>query len=99
MVDIISEKSLNTTVSIQAGRGRGKSAALGLSIAAAIVYGLTNIFITAPSPDNLNTLFEFIIRGLEALNFKENHDFDIFQSTNPEFKDCVVKIDIHRDHR
>lgn len=72
LVDTISEKTLKTTVSLTAGRGRGKSAALGLSIATAIVYGYSNIFVTAPSPENLKTLFEFIIKGLEALNYKEH---------------------------
>ena len=37
-VDAITEKSLRTTVAMTAGRGRGKSAALGLSIAAAVAY-------------------------------------------------------------
>jgi N-acetyltransferase 10 len=32
---------------VTAGRGRGKSAALGLSIASALAYQLSNIFITA----------------------------------------------------
>jgi N-acetyltransferase 10 len=99
MVDTISQKSSTTTTSLTAGRGRGKSATLGLVIASSIIYGYSNIFITAPSPENLNTLFEFIIKGLKALNYKEHTDFEIFQSTNPDFKECVVKISIYRDHR
>lgn len=57
LVDSISEKSVKTTVSITAGRGRGKSASVGLALAAAIQLGYSNIFVTAPSPDNLRTLF------------------------------------------
>ena len=72
MVDSISEKNLKTTLSLNAGRGRGKSAALGISISAAIVYGFSNIFVTAPSPVNLGTLFDFIMTGLDALNYKEH---------------------------
>jgi N-acetyltransferase 10 len=72
IVDSISEKNLKTTLSLNAGRGRGKSAALGISISAAIVYGFSNIFVTAPSPENLGTLFEFILNGLDALNYKEH---------------------------
>jgi len=53
MVDTISEKSMNTTISLTAGRGRGKSASLGISIASAIAYGFSNLFVTAPSPENL----------------------------------------------
>jgi N-acetyltransferase 10 len=72
MVDAISEKSMKTTLSITAGRGRGKSAALGIAISGAIIYGFSNIFVTAPSPENLGTLFEFIFKGLDAINYKEH---------------------------
>jgi len=72
MVDAISAKSMKTTLSITAGRGRGKSAALGIAISGAIIYGFSNIFVTAPSPENLGTLFEFIFKGLDAINYKEH---------------------------
>lgn len=72
IVDTVSEKSLKTTISLTAGRGRGKSAALGISIASAIVYGFSNIFVTAPTPENLKAVFDFIFRGLDALGYKEH---------------------------
>lgn len=72
LVDVISEKNLNKTVAITAARGRGKSSALGLSIAGAIAYGFSNVIVTAPAPENLKTLFEFIIVGLKALNYWEH---------------------------
>ena len=50
-------------MTLTAARGRGKSAALGICIAAAVAYGYSNIFVTSPSPENLNTLFEFIFKG------------------------------------
>jgi N-acetyltransferase 10 len=99
LVDKISEKSLTSTCSITAGRGRGKSAALGIAIASSIVYGFSNIFVTAPSPENLKTVFEFIFRGLDALNYKEHTDYEILQSTNPDFNHAVVRVNITRDHR
>ena len=99
MVDKVSEKNLNQTISLTAGRGRGKSASLGISIASAVVYGFSNIFVTAPSPENLGTVFEFLFRGLEALNYKEHTDYEILQSTNPEFNHAVVRVNITRDHR
>jgi N-acetyltransferase 10 len=99
IVDNISEKSMKSTISLTAGRGRGKSAALGISIASAIVYGFSNIFVTAPSPENLGTLFEFIFKGLDALNYKEHTDYEILQSTNPEYNHAVVRVNIFRDHR
>jgi len=38
-VDAISEKTLRSTIALTAARGRGKSASLGLSLAAAVAYG------------------------------------------------------------
>ncbi len=61
-LDAASEKSLRSTVALTAARGRGKSASLGLAIAGAIMLGYSNIFVTAPSPENLRTLFEFIFK-------------------------------------
>jgi N-acetyltransferase 10 len=72
IVDSISEKNMKATLSLSAGRGRGKSAALGVALAGAIVYGFSNVIVTAPSPENLGTLFEFVLNGLAALNYKEH---------------------------
>jgi N-acetyltransferase 10 len=99
IVDTISEKSLKTTISLTAGRGRGKSAALGISLASAIIYGFSNIFVTAPTPENLTSVFEFLFKGLDALNYKEQQDYEILSSTNPEFNNAVVRVNIYRDHR
>lgn len=62
-LDAASEKSLRTTVALTAARGRGKSAALGLAIAGAVAQGYSNIFVTAPSPENLQTLFKFTFKA------------------------------------
>ena len=99
IVDNISERSLKSTVSLTAGRGRGKSAALGISLASAIVYGFSNIFVTAPSPENLGTVFEFLFKGLDALNYREHQDYDILQSTNPDFNHAVVRVNVFKNHR
>lgn len=98
-VDVISEKTLRSTVALTAGRGRGKSAALGISIAAAVSHGYLNIFVTSPSPENLKTLFEFIFKGFDALGYTEHMDYDIVQLTNPDFNKAVVRVDIKRAHR
>jgi len=70
LVDVLSDKGQKSTVSVTAGRGRGKSASIGLALAAAVQLGFSNIFVTAPSPDNLKTLFEFVSIGLELLEYK-----------------------------
>eukprot|EP00331_Platyophrya_macrostoma_P004230 CAMPEP_0176422884 /NCGR_PEP_ID=MMETSP0127-20121128/9978_1 /TAXON_ID=938130 /ORGANISM="Platyophrya macrostoma, Strain WH" /LENGTH=1044 /DNA_ID=CAMNT_0017803777 /DNA_START=105 /DNA_END=3239 /DNA_ORIENTATION=+ len=99
MSQVIAEKSLNTTVALTAARGRGKSTALGIAIAGAIEQGYSNIFCTAPSPENLQTCFEFIVKGLVAMGYKDRVDFEAMQSTNPDFAKCIVRINVFRSHR
>ncbi|KAK9239951.1 GNAT acetyltransferase 2-domain-containing protein [Lipomyces kononenkoae] len=98
-IDAIAEKTLRSTVTLTAGRGRGKSAAMGLAVAAAVSHGYSNIFITSPSPENLKTLFEFIFKGFDALGYDEHMDYDILQSTDPEFNKAIVRVNIFRSHR
>ncbi|KAL9107616.1 MAG: hypothetical protein Q9227_007519 [Pyrenula ochraceoflavens] len=98
-VDAINEKTLRSTVALTAARGRGKSAALGVAIAAAIAHGYSNIFITSPSPENLKTLFEFVFKGFDALNYLDHVDYTILQSTNPDFNKAIVRVNVHRQHR
>ena len=98
-VDAIAEKTLRSTVTLTAARGRGKSAALGVAIAAAVAHGYSNIFITSPSPENLKTLFEFIFKGFDALEYLDHVDYTIIQSTNPDFNKAIVRVNIHRQHR
>lgn len=82
-----------------AARGRGKSAAMGLAIAASVAFGYVNIYVTSPSPENLITLFEFVLKGFDALDYQEHTDYTIIRSTNPEFKKAVVRINITRHNR
>jgi len=98
-IDAIAEKTLSSTVTLTAARGRGKSAALGLAMAAALVHGYSNIFVTSPSPENLKTLFEFVFKGMDALGYAEHLDYDIAQSTNPEFNKAIIRVNVFRDHR
>ncbi|XP_033752198.1 RNA cytidine acetyltransferase-like isoform X1 [Pecten maximus] len=98
-VEAISEKTLRSTVVMTAARGRGKSAALGLAMATAVGFGYSNIFVTAPSPENLKTVFEFIFKGFDALEYQEHLDYEIIQSTNPEFNKAIVRVNIFREHR
>ncbi|KAL9253303.1 RNA cytidine acetyltransferase 1-like protein [Drosera capensis] len=98
-LDAILEKTLNSTVALLAARGRGKSAALGLAVAGAIATGYSNIFVTAPSPENLKTLFEFVCKGFDSLEYKEHVDFDVVRSSNPEFKQAIVRFNVYMQHR
>ncbi|TPX09319.1 uncharacterized protein E0L32_009511 [Thyridium curvatum] len=98
-VDAIAEKTLQSTVALTAARGRGKSAAMGVAVAAAVAHGYSNIFITSPSPENLKTLFEFVFKGFDALGYMDHVDYSIIQSTNPDFNKAIVRVNIHRQHR
>ncbi|XP_043271018.1 RNA cytidine acetyltransferase isoform X2 [Venturia canescens] len=98
-IETISEKTLRSTVSLTAARGRGKSATLGLAIAGAVAFGYSNIYISSPSPENLNTLFEFVFKGFDALAYQEHLDYGLVQSTNPEFNKATVRVNVFRDHR
>jgi N-acetyltransferase 10 len=98
-VDAISEKSLQSTVTLTAARGRGKSAALGIAIASAIAHGYSNIFVTSPSPENLKTLFDFAFKAFDVLGYHDHVDYSIIQSTNPTFNKAIVRVNIHRQHR
>mmetsp|Transcript_28071 Transcript_28071/g.45007 ORF Transcript_28071/g.45007 Transcript_28071/m.45007 type:complete len:1100 (+) Transcript_28071:465-3764(+) len=98
-IEAVADKSLASTVTLTAGRGRGKSAALGVSMAAALAFGYSNIFVTSPSPENLKTVFEFVLKGLDAIEYKEHIDYEIIQSTNPEFNKAIVRINVFHDHR
>lgn len=98
-VDAIAEKTLRSTVALTAARGRGKSAAMGVAVAAAVAHGYSNIFITSPSPENLKTFFEFIFKGFDALGYADHIDYTIIQSTNKDWNKAIVRINIHRQHR
>jgi N-acetyltransferase 10 len=37
--------------------------------------------------------------GLDALEYQEHLDYDLVQSSNPEFNKAVVRVNIFRDHR
>ncbi|KAK5867197.1 hypothetical protein PBY51_011711 [Eleginops maclovinus] len=98
-IEAISEKTLRTTVALTAARGRGKSAALGLAVAGAVAFGYSNIFVTSPNPDNLHTMFEFIFKGFDSLQYQEHLDYEIIQSLNPDFNKAVVRVNIFKEHR
>jgi len=96
-LDVIQEKNWNHTLSMTAARGRGKSAALGLAIAAAVAYGYPNILVTSPHPDNLATLFKFVVKGFKSLSYDSQQDFDLIESTNPEFNKAIIRIDVKKE--
>lgn len=96
LIDIIQAQQLDKVVGITASRGRGKSTSMGLALAFAVAAGYSNIFVTAPSIENLKTLFEFVLKGLDVLGYKDVADYDI--ETTKEGKN-IIRINIHKNHR
>lgn len=41
--------------------------------ASSFLCSYSNIFVTSPSPDNLHTMFEFIFKGFDALQYQVDH--------------------------
>ncbi len=98
-LNAISERAQRSTVSLTAARGRGKSAALGLCLAGAVGYGYSNIFVTAPSPENLQTTFDMLLQGLKALQYEEHTDFEVVYSAGGENGKYPVRVNIFKEHR
>lgn len=100
-LEACAEKTSTSTVALTAPRGRGKSAAIGLCLAGAISFGYSTICVTAPEPENLVSVFEFVLKGLGALKYQEHLDYGVSYNTatGREETKCVTAVEIHRDHR
>ena len=72
---------------------------MGLALSSALVFGYSNIFVTAPSPENLKAFFEFFLIGLTKLNYKEHKDYEIIRGQEEPIKNSIIKINIYRDHK
>lgn len=71
---------------------------MGFGLALALAKGISNIYVTAPSPDNLVTFFEFCIKGLELLGFKANLHFEVVKSAEKE-TNTVIRINFFANHK
>ncbi len=100
-LEACAEKTSKSTVALTAGRGRGKSAAIGLCLAGALSFGYSNINVTAPEPENLVAVFDFILRGLKALKYQEHLDYTIKYNSakgRDQIK-CIIAVEVHKSHR
>lgn len=94
--EALSDKTLRTTVALTASRGRGKSAALGLAVAAAIAHDYSNIFVTSPSPENLRTFFAFLLFGFDGLGMQEHTDYEAVHNKE---ENVIIRVNIFKSHR
>lgn len=98
-LDTILDKTLDSIVALVAPRGRGKSAALGMAIVGAIASGYSNIFVTAPTPENLKSLFDFICKGLNALQYEEHLHYNLLRSSRSGSRKTIIQVNIYKQHR
>ncbi|KAJ1508082.1 hypothetical protein HMI56_007470 [Coelomomyces lativittatus] len=120
-MDVMAEKPstlshANTTmVALTASRGRGKSASIGLALAAAIGYGYRSILVTSPTPENVSTLFTFVMKGLQGMGYAPHLDYEVIHAGTPSSTStlstpstkrvtslaipCVVQINVYKTHR
>jgi len=101
-LEACSEKTTKSTIALTAGRGRGKSAALGLCLAGALSFGYSTIIVTSPEPENLVAVFDFAIRGLKALQYEEHLDYTISYSNEKAGREqvkCIIGVEVHKSHR
>nr|XP_042901020.1 RNA cytidine acetyltransferase isoform X2 [Parasteatoda tepidariorum] len=98
LLDVLKKRSFHSVVSAASAFGRGKSAALGLAIAGGIAMNYSNIFISSSSLNNVDILFRFLLKGLDALNYEENKHYDLIESANPQFKQALIGLNIFKDY-
>jgi N-acetyltransferase 10 len=55
--------------------------------------------VTSQTPEKLKILFDFVLKGFDALDYQEHVDYEVVQSTNPEFNNAVIRVNIFKDHR
>lgn len=77
LIEALTERCSGSVATLTAPRGRGKSATMGLCLAAAVWIGYSNIMVTAPRSENLKTVFQFGVIGLKALGYEEHVDFQV----------------------
>ena len=68
-------------------------------IAGAIATGYSNIFVTSPSPENLKTLFEFVLKGLTDLGYEKHNDYQTLCSTDPNHNNAILRITVNKNER
>ncbi|GBM60357.1 RNA cytidine acetyltransferase [Araneus ventricosus] len=86
-----------SVVSLTSARGRGKSAVLGLSISLAVASKYSNVFVTAPHLENVQTLFNFLLKGLTALGYKEGDNLQV-QKSDVNYTTFITGIKVSRKH-
>ena len=59
----------------------------------------TDASLRAPPSPPLPLPLQFVLKGFDALDYKEHADFTVVESANPELKKTVVRINVFHSHR
>ena len=74
----------------------GRSKFEGIKLEFNLNFSYSNIFVTSPAPENLKILFEFILKGFNALDYQDHLDYDIQYSTTDQKEKTIVQLTVHR---
>jgi tRNA(Met) C34 N-acetyltransferase TmcA len=61
-----------------------------------LCFSYSNIYVTSPAAENLKILFEFILKGFNALDYQDHIDYDIQYSSNDHKEKLITQLTIHR---
>lgn len=96
LMDLSDDQNDSFIASIIASRGRGKSVALGLSIANALDKSSPMVAISALFLENVQEIFTSIINGLNNLGYRKMTDYKIIYSFEGK-KRLIRKIEITKN--
>jgi N-acetyltransferase 10 len=82
--------------SVIASRGRGKSVALGLAISNSLDKNYSNIAISALFLENVQEIFNFILKGLNTLGYRKITDYKAIYSFEGK-KRLISRIEVTKD--
>lgn len=94
----IIDKNEQSITSVIASRGRGKSVALGLAISHALDKNVPFILVSSLFLDNVQSIFEFVVNGLDRLGYKKMLDYKIEYKFEGK-KRLMNKIEIIRSYK
>lgn len=97
---LISSIDMNdqSVTSVIASRGRGKSVALGLAISHALDKNTPFILVSSLFLDNVQSIFEFVINGLDKLGYKKMADYKIEYKFEGK-KRLINRIEVTRNYK
>lgn len=61
------------------------------------MFECQNVYLSAATPENLMTVFEFIEKGLEQIGLKKNIDFEIKVDENKHPKELILFTKVEKN--